>query len=266
MLFSTFLPSKGWGRWTPENEASSESARKRRRKDFSSHARLGLPKEDRDFSLGGCTIPPGAVEPVTIRFEDMGEYTWFALKAVEKETETCLEQRRRRLEQEKEKEVERAKKTAEKKNEAELVVPAVGTENGTDDSERKMEAEDEDMIVCQKPGTASVKKVAPAVEPEKTTTIVETAPADVPEPSGPSPKRPKRDSKKKRWSDGEEDIVPTSINARTAKAATNHVEPEDEAVVEGDDPSKSFKARVFNQLVSRLTCDTSLAGFLTRYL
>lgn len=250
MLLSTFLPSKGWGRWKAENEASSELARKRRRKDLGPHARLGLPREDKEFSLGGCTVPPGTVEPVTMRFEGVAEVTWLALRGVEREVERCLEERRERLAREKEREVERVKKMAEKKKEEEVVVPKAGEEGEKEGKklENDEKEEDGDTIVVLRPGT-SVSKLVPE-RPLAATPTPEPAPTPSLEVENPSHKRPKRDSKKKRWSDGEEDVLPTTPTLKVKSGANRLVELEEEVAVEGDDPGKSFKARVFNQLVS----------------
>jgi hypothetical protein len=282
MLLSTFLPSKGWGRWFPENEATSESARKRsRRKDPSAHTRLGLPKEDRDYSIGGCTIPAGGVEPLTIRFEDMAEVTWMGVRVVGREMEVCLEARRKRLEKEKEKEAERNKKTAEKQKEVQVQVPAEVAKEGEkkgDTIETQKPGgdknEDDDLIVIQKPGLADNQsntagndegKVDDTIviqEPGATddgkvtpanTNVTESTPKDKAEAAdsaGLSTERPKRDSKKKkRWSDGEEDILPNK-SFKSGRSTAKQAELEDELGVEGDDPNKSFKARIFNQLVS----------------
>jgi hypothetical protein len=244
MLCSTFLPSRGWGRWEPENATSTDQARKRRRKDHSAHARLGLPKEDKEYMIGGCTVPPGPVEPLTIKFEDVTSSTWTTLSRVAKEVEECLEERRRKQEVEREKEVERfkARKIAlEKAEQAE--------------AEKKQEDKDKEDVQMADPasggsevareGSTSVSMPKESVEDDMIVVQATEITAD------PSPKRPKRESKKKRWSDGEEETVkPSAASRQKVSVSTRQIELEEEVAVDGDDPSKSFKARIFNQLVS----------------
>ena len=244
VLCSTFLPSRGWGRWEPENAHSTDQARKRRRKDHSAHARLGLPKEDKEYMIGGCVVPPGPVEPLTIKFEGVTSSTWTTLNRVANEVEECLAERRRKQEVEREKEVERVKARKMALEKAEQA-----------EAEKKQEVQDKEDVEMVGPASGGSE----GVREESTSVLMPKDPGEADmivvytteTTADPSPKRPKRESKKKRWSDGEEETVKPSVPSRQkASVSTRQIELEEEVAVDGDDPGKSFKARIFNQLVS----------------
>jgi hypothetical protein len=240
MICSTFLPSKGWCRWM---SPSSESTRKRK-------SRTEIPvSSEKPFGLAGMVVPPGSIEPVNIRFEDMAEQTWMHLSKIARIVDDCLaderaedkkkleldkkrEEEKKRRDDEKEAEKQKLReKEEEQRAEREKVTQVAATEEQDEDIE--------DVIVVR---STVPTEPAPPVPADSGSAVAGTAPED--HPDHPS-KRPKRDIKRKRWSEGEE------ADAERPKQKTPRQEHKED-VVEDDDPEKSFKSRVFKQLVSSL--------------
>lgn len=219
---ATFLPYRGWGKWSYSDACDNATPSKKRKRGEQGD----LPTRDKDFKLGGFNIAPGPVEQLLITFTGVPEIEGKAVEAiVQKIEETTGTAKVPTVAIVDTPSVDEAIPTI---TEAETVPVALSTGETCPNGQAEVSVAGKQSVSAE---------VLPEVEPLVGTSSVEPA-ALIEEESG---RRSQRPVKRVKWNlDG-------SINEASAgsQAAETGIDMDDN----DDDPTKSLRARIFCRLV-----------------